>query len=78
MDTLAWMKYQRRDLQGARLLLRRAHEMGPTDGEIAYHYAVVLDASGQRNKARTVLQSVVTTKTAFADSERARRLLSGW
>ena len=67
MDTLAWLKYQRRELQGALLLLRRAHQIDPADGEIAYHYAVVLDASGRRDEAKTVLQSVVTAKTAFAE-----------
>ncbi len=78
IDTLAWMKYQRRDFQGALLLLRRAHEIEPVDGEIAYHYAVVLDASGRRDEAKTVLLPVVSAKTAFADSEGARKLLASW
>ncbi len=78
MDTLAWLKYQRRDLLGALLLLRRAHQLEPADSEVAYHYAVVLNAAGRRDEAKTVLRSALTTKTGFADSEDARKLLSGW
>ena len=78
MDTLAWMRFQRRDLQGALLLLRRAHELDRDDGEIGYHFAVALDATGRRAEAKTLLQSLVEKSPEFSDRDSAKQLLSRW
>ena len=78
LDTLAWMKFQRGELQSALLLLRRAHELNAGDGEIAYHYAVALDATGRRAEAKSLLRSVVEKNTAFIDGDNAKQLLARW
>jgi tetratricopeptide (TPR) repeat protein len=78
MDTLAWMKFQRHDLQGALLLLRRARELDTSDGEIGYHFAVALEATGRRAEAKTLLQSVVEKSPEFGDRVNAKQLLSRW
>lgn len=78
MDTLAWMKFHRRDLQGALSLLRRAHQLDAEDGEIAYHYAVALDATGSRAEAKTLLQTIIAKNSGFNDRESARKLLATW
>jgi putative PEP-CTERM system TPR-repeat lipoprotein len=78
MDTLAWMKFQRRDVQGALVLLRRAYTLDANDAEIGYHYAVALDATGRRSEAKTLLQSVVEKSPEFSDRDKAKQLLSRW
>ena len=77
MNYSVGIQLQRRDLQGALLLLRRAHELEPADGEIGYHYAVALDTTGRRAEAKTLLQSVVA-KTEFSDKANAAQLLARW
>jgi Flp pilus assembly protein TadD len=78
MDTLGWIKFQRKDLQGSLLLLRRAHDLDAADGEIAYHYAVALDATGRRAEAKSLLRSVIEKNTTFIDSDNAKQLLARW
>jgi putative PEP-CTERM system TPR-repeat lipoprotein len=78
MDTLAWLKYERRDLQGALLILRRAHDLDAGDGEIGYHFAVALEATGRRAEAKTILQAVVAKSPEFDDTDSAKRLLARW
>jgi putative PEP-CTERM system TPR-repeat lipoprotein len=78
MDTLAWMKFQRRDLQGALLLLRRAHELDASDGEIGYHFALALDATGRRVEAKALLQSVLEKNPGFSDRDNAKQMLARW
>ncbi|HEY4264639.1 MAG TPA: XrtA/PEP-CTERM system TPR-repeat protein PrsT [Micropepsaceae bacterium] len=78
LDTLAWIKFQRRDLQGALLLLRRAHSLDTGDGEVGFHFAVALDATGRRAEAKTLLQSVVEKNLEFTDKDNAKKLLARW
>jgi putative PEP-CTERM system TPR-repeat lipoprotein len=78
LDTLAWIKFQQRDLQGALLLLHRAHNLDNGDGEIGFHFAVALDAAGRRAEAKSLLQSVVEKSSEFGDRDSAKKLLAGW
>jgi putative PEP-CTERM system TPR-repeat lipoprotein len=78
VDTLGWMKFQRRDLQGALLLLRRARELDADNGEVAYHFAVALDATGRRAEAKSLLRSLVDKNQEFSDRDNAKQLLSRW
>jgi putative PEP-CTERM system TPR-repeat lipoprotein len=78
MDTLAWIKFQRRDLQAALLLLRRAHELDSGDGGIGYHFALALDATGRRPEAKTLLQLLIAKNTEFSDRDNAKQLLARW
>jgi tetratricopeptide (TPR) repeat protein len=47
-DTLGWLKYQRKDHQGALPLLQRAHDIDTTSAPISYPLALALDATGKR------------------------------
>jgi Flp pilus assembly protein TadD len=79
MDTLGWLKFQRKnDLQGALVLLRRAHELAASDGSIAYHFAVALDGTGRRAEAKMVLQSVLAKDSKFNERDTAVQLLTRW
>src|SRR6185436_3499212 len=52
VDTLGWLKFQRRDHAGALPLLQRAHNLDSNNSEIAYHLALALDATGKRAEAK--------------------------
>ena len=77
-DTLGWMKYQRQDFEGALPLLQRAHDLDTENAWIAYHLAVVLDATGKRTQAKTLLQTALAKDPKFDDLENAKRLLARW
>lgn len=51
MDSLAWVKFRRGDIEGALADLRRAYALYPDD-EIAAHLGEVLWVSGHREEAR--------------------------
>ncbi len=77
MDTLGWLKFLRRsDLQGALVLLRRAHELAPVNGSIGYHLAVALEGTGRRAEAKAVLQSVIDKDMKFSERNSATQLLA--
>jgi putative PEP-CTERM system TPR-repeat lipoprotein len=77
-DTLGWIKYQRRDHQGALPLLQRAHTADANSAPIAYHLALVLDATGKRAEAKTLLQSTLARTPKFDGSDDARQVLARW
>ena len=55
-----------------------AHHIPAGDGETGYHLAVVLDATGRRAEAKTVLQSVIAKGLEFNDRDNAKQLLARW
>jgi Flp pilus assembly protein TadD len=77
-DTLGWMKYQRRDLQGALPQLQRAHDMAVNNAPISYHLALVLDATGRRAEAKTLLQTTLAKNPKFEGAADAKQLLARW
>jgi putative PEP-CTERM system TPR-repeat lipoprotein len=77
-DTLGWMKYQRRDHQGALPLLQRAHTADANSAPIAYHFALVLDATGKRAEAKTLLQETLARTPKFEGSDDAKQVLARW
>jgi putative PEP-CTERM system TPR-repeat lipoprotein len=77
-DTLGWMKYQRRDLQGALPLLQHAHNVDSNSAPISYHLALVLDATGKRAEAKTLLQATLAKSPKFDGSDDARQTLARW
>jgi Flp pilus assembly protein TadD len=78
IDTLGWLKYRSQDRQGALALLQRAHDLNAADGEIGYHLAVALDATGKHASAKTLLQSVLARSLQFNDLDNAKQLLARW
>ena len=78
MDTLAWLKFQGHDTEGALSLLSRAHDLDQDNPEIGYHFAVALDAGGKRAEAKQMLKSIVDAKSNFSDRAEAEQLLARW
>jgi putative PEP-CTERM system TPR-repeat lipoprotein len=77
-DTLGWVKVQLKDVAGGLALLNKAHAASPQDGEITYHLAVALDASGQRGPARQLLKTLLASGTKFTDLPAANKLAADW
>jgi Flp pilus assembly protein TadD len=77
-DTLGWIKYQRRDHQGALPLLQRAHTADANSAPIAYHLALALDATGKRAEAKTLLQATLARTPKFEGSDEAKQALARW
>ena len=77
-DTLGWIKYQRKDHQGALPLLQRAHSRDANSPAIAYHLALALDATGKRAEAKSLLQATLTKNPKFEGSDDAKQVLARW
>jgi tetratricopeptide (TPR) repeat protein len=72
-DTLGWILAQQGDTAAALPLLKQAAAGGSPAAD--YHYAVALAAAGQRDIARTEVQSALASKASFRDREDAERFL---
>ena len=78
LDTLGWLKHRADDDEGALPLIRRAHDLTANNGEIEYHLALVLDATGKHAEAKAVLQSLLSRNLKFGAAAEARQLLAHW
>ena len=72
-DTLGWLKYQRKDHEGALPLLQRAHDIDTASAPISYHLALALDATGKRAEAKSLLKATLE-KSKFDGSDDAARV----
>jgi len=74
----AWLaKIQLRDLKGLHFL-QRAHDLNADNASISYHLAVVLDASGQRAEAKSLLQATLAKNPKFDGADEAKQVLARW
>lgn len=78
VDSLGWIKLQMKDSKGAVELLKRAHSLRTKDGEIAYHLVLALDASGDRNAAKSLLEVLLSSGVKFEDLAKAQQLATTW
>ena len=78
MDALGWIKLQQKDTKGALEQLRRAHSLRPNDGGITFHLVQALDASGDRDAAKTMLKDLLNSGENFDDLPKARQLSAAW
>jgi putative PEP-CTERM system TPR-repeat lipoprotein len=74
-DTLGWVLLGGGDRAIALPLLERAASDLPQDLEVQYHFAAALQASGSVDRARTLLEKIVGSKTPFTDREDAAHRL---
>jgi thioredoxin-like negative regulator of GroEL len=58
--------------------LTRAHDDSSSNGEISYHLAVVLNATGKRAEAKALLEAALATDHNFGDTPAARKLVNQW
>jgi tetratricopeptide (TPR) repeat protein len=74
LDTLAWLNWQQNNHDESLTQLRKAHALSPGDPNIAYHLAVALNDSGERAKARNVLQVALKPGSNLSNRAEALRL----
>jgi tetratricopeptide (TPR) repeat protein len=73
-DTLGWLKYQRKDHEGALPLLQRAHAIDAASAPISYHLALALNATGKKAEAKSLLQATLAKNPKFDGSDDAQRV----
>jgi len=78
MDTLGWLKLQSNDHDEALLLLQHAYDLKSDDGQIGYHLALALDATGKRAEAKSLLQWIIANNPTFSDIASAKQTLARW
>ncbi len=74
LDTLGWVKFHAKDAPGALPALEKAHAADPSNGEIAYHLAVVLDAIGRKADAKKALAASLASTRDFSEKREAEAL----
>ena len=78
LDTLGWIKLKHGKAADSLPLFKRAHALRPRDGEISYHLALSLDATGSHNAARGFLKALLTSQVKFEDLTEANKLVQNW
>jgi Flp pilus assembly protein TadD len=78
LDTLGWIKLKHGKAADSLALFKRAHELRPRDGEISYHLALSLDATGSHDAARGFLKALLTSQVKFNDLAEANKLAQSW
>lgn len=74
-DTLGWILIHDNDVKRGVKLLHEAALKLPNNAEVNYHYAVALNKSGDKDKARSLLQKLVATNGNSAVLEKAKEYL---
>lgn len=77
MDTLAWIQVQQGSVQEGLNLLERAVKRLPDNPAVRYHHAVAVYQSGDRGRARQLLQALVKEGKPFEGRDDAVRMLEG-
>lgn len=74
-DTLGWILIHENDVKRGAKLLQEASSELPNNAEVNYHYAVALNKSGDKEKARSLLQKLVSSKINSTVMEEAKEYL---
>jgi putative PEP-CTERM system TPR-repeat lipoprotein len=75
MDTLGWILIEQGNTARGLPLLQKAVSRAPEVEEIRYHFAAGLAKSGDKAKARTELETLLSSGRSFPSREEARALL---
>lgn len=75
LDTYGWTLVENGQPEKGVAILEKALSQAKSNLTIQYHFAVGLVRSGNNAKAKSVLQEILTTKTAFAEQGQAKLLL---
>jgi predicted Zn-dependent protease len=75
-DTLGWILVLRGEASEALPLLAYAARRSPAAGEVQYHFAVALQASGRADEARQYLELALASGADFIGIEDAKALLA--
>jgi putative PEP-CTERM system TPR-repeat lipoprotein len=74
-DTLGWILLRGGETETGLPFLERAASALPTDLQVQYHLAAALQASGAKDRARTLLERVVGANSPFRGRDDAERRL---
>jgi tetratricopeptide (TPR) repeat protein len=75
LDTSGWVRLKRGEVQDAMQMLEKAMDRAPDSRVIRYHLAMAQLKAGERDKARTNLQTALGNSAPFEGSEDARLAL---
>jgi putative PEP-CTERM system TPR-repeat lipoprotein len=75
MDTLGWILVEQGNTARALPLLQKAASLAPEVGEIRYHFAIALDKSGEKTRARKELEQLLDARKNFSSIDEARAAL---
>jgi len=73
-DTLGWLLFQSGDTGRAVELLREASKGLPENGEVNFHFAQALNATGNTDEAEQVLKGILDSGSEFEDLPAAKDL----
>jgi tetratricopeptide (TPR) repeat protein len=76
LDTAGWVRFKRREYKDALVVLERAADRSPDSKVIRYHLGMAELRTGEREHARTNLESALSGAGDFAGSEEARSALA--
>lgn len=76
LDTNGWVRFKRREYQEAAAVLERAAARAPDSRIIRYHLGMAEFQLGQRDRARSNLESALAGSAVFSGSEEARTVLA--
>jgi Flp pilus assembly protein TadD len=76
LDTSGWVQFKRGEYASALPILQRAAERSPGSVVIRYHLGMAELQAGQRDRARTHLESVLSADGKFPEADEARIALA--
>ena len=76
LDTNGWVHFKRAEYTDALSVLQRAAERQPNSKEIRYHLGMAELLTGQKDRARTDLESALSGAAKFSGAEEARTVLA--
>ena len=76
LDTMGWVRFKRREYRDAVIALERAADRSPDSKVIRYHLGMTQLRLGERENARTNLESALSGSGNFRGSEEARSALA--
>ena len=74
-DTNGWVHFKRAEYHEALPVLERAVELSPDSKEIRYHLGMAELQAGQRDRARSDLETAVSGAATFLGADEARTTL---
>jgi tetratricopeptide (TPR) repeat protein len=76
LDTMGWVRFKRREYRDAVIVLERAADRSPDSKVIRYHLGMAQLRLGEREHARTNLESALSGSGNFTGSDEARSALA--
>ncbi len=76
MDTLGWIQFSKGDTKDALSTLDRAHSLDQNSPSISYHLAAALAQSGDKGRAKDLVEKAIASSDDFMERDKAKELLA--